>query len=120
MDVNITAVQQNENKALPQYTQFYEVRNEGTSDILSARFSIVWPTHTPEGYAITELTAQPTVIEGNAVCDPVPIAGLGSKTTTGVNINCVTETKLTRNKRVVIRVSARVSSEALLQVFSTI
>ena len=73
LTVNITALQLNETKALPEYTQFFEVRNEGPSDIIGAKFRIVSPTHTPEGYAINELKAQPRIQEGVATCDPISL-----------------------------------------------
>ena len=91
------------------------MRNVGPSDILGSRFRILSPTHTSEGYAISVLIAQPTVIEGNAYCDDVPIGSL-SKTMTSVSIECVAEKKLTRNQRIVVRLMARLSSEALLNV----
>ncbi|KAK4002779.1 hypothetical protein OUZ56_004581 [Daphnia magna] len=114
--VNMTALQLNESTALPQYTQFYEVQNVGPSDVIGAKFRIVTPTHTPEGYAISELTAQPTVTEGNANCDPVQLT---SNPNVGViNIDCVTE-KMNNSERIVIRLNGRLSSEALLKQLNT-
>lgn len=109
----MTALQLNESTALPQYTQFYEMQNAGPSDIIGAKFRIVAPTHTPEGYAISELTAQPTVTEGRAVCDPIQLTSSPNKG--AITIDCITE-KMSRSERIVIRLNARLSSEALLKV----
>ncbi|XP_057364888.1 integrin alpha-PS2-like [Daphnia carinata] len=114
--VNMTALKMNEDTALPHYAQFYEVQNVGPSDVTHAKFRIVIPTHTLEGYAISELTAQPNVTEGKAHCDPVqlkPNPNVGV-----INIDCVTE-KMTNRERVVIRLNSRLSSEALLKQLNT-
>lgn len=88
------------------------MRNIGPSDILAARLQIIAPTRTPEGYAITELTAQPIVTEGfQTTCDPVD---LKSQITV---INCESG-RLKRNERVVIRLLSRILTEALIKVIS--
>ena len=94
---------------LPTYLQFYEILNGGPSDVLSTEFVIASPTKTPEGYAISTWTSQPIIEEGSATCDPFQDTG------NSVVLKCRTETLL-RSKRIVVRVSARISTEALVQV----
>jgi hypothetical protein len=116
LTVNTTALQLGEIKALPEYTQFCEVRNEGPSDIIGAKFRIVFPTHTPEGYAINELKAQPTIQTGAATCDIVPLAEKPNKKP--IDINCVVN-RMTGGQRVVIKLIAQLASEAFLEVIIT-
>lgn len=116
LTVNITALQLNEINALPEYTQFFEVRNEGPSDIIGAKFRIVFPTHTPEGHAINKLKAQPKIQEGTATCDPISLTEKPNKEP--IFINCVTN-RMTRGHRIVIALMAQLSSEALLNVLYT-
>ena len=93
---------------------FMAETNRGPSEILNATFRIELPTKTPEGFAISELTAQPVVIEGAAVCDPVPL-GANSTESGVITMTCQTE-RISRFERVVVRLSARISTEALIQV----
>lgn len=107
--VNVTALQ---NDTAGSYSQFFEMRNGGPSDILSARLQIVTPTRTPEGYAISELATQPVVTDGLlATCDPVD---LKSQITI---VNCESG-RLKRQERVVIRLLFRILSEALIKVLN--
>lgn len=110
--VNVTALQQ-EGAQAPTYVQFYEVRNMGPSELLGTSFRIVSPTKTPEGFAISDMTAQPVVIEGIAICDPIPIGS--NDTASDITVNCRTE-RISRYERVVVRLSARLLSDALIQV----
>ena len=98
---------------MPEYTLFYEVRNDGPSDIIGTKFRIVFPTHTPEGYAINELISPPKIQEGAATCDPVSLSVKPNNEP--IYINCEAN-RMTQGKRVVIVLMAKLSSEALLNV----
>lgn len=116
LSINTTALKTNGSNSIPHYTQFYEVRNVGPSDVVSGRFRIVFPTHTPEGYSINELTAQPTV-NGSATCDTVSIASRAQETA-GIDINCEFG-RMARNARAVIILMAKLSPEAFLKVITS-
>lgn len=115
LSVNLTAVEINGTNAIPHYTQFFEARNLGPSNIISGRFRIFFQTHTDEGYAINELTAQPTVADGQATCNPVSVKTRSQGEVNGINIDCEMG-KIASKGRVVIRLTARLSPEALLKV----
>ena len=127
----------------PEFTHFYEIRSTGPSDILGVDVLILFPSKTLQGHQLSRLTSQPTVTEGQASCDPLllkdtlnnhnnnqsqengeaPEMPLSTPPTlsqspdaTNTVIRCRTE-RITRNDRVVIRLSARLSSEAIIMVF---
>jgi len=119
----------------PEFTHFYEIRSTGPSDILGVDLVILFPTMTSEGYELSQLTGQPTVTQGEASCDLLELEEeqLNNGDAGDINatlplealtlpddgkdliIRCRTK-HLTRNDRVVIRLSARVSAEAVLNV----
>lgn len=113
LSVNVTAVEINGTNAIPHYTQFFEAQNSGPSNILGGRFQIFFQTHTAEGYAINELTAQPAVEKGQATCAPVSVKTRSLEN--GINIDCEMG-KIASKASVVIRLQARLSPEALLKV----
>ena len=94
------------------YKQYYEVRNVGPSDVLSAVLRITFPIKTIDGYVINELMGQPYVNEGPAVC----------KTTEGestIDIEC-SITRMIPKERTVVYLEAQLSSEALTKVIKNI
>lgn len=119
----------------PEFVHFYEIRSTGPSDILGVDVVILFQTTTSMGHQLSQLTGQPTVTQGEASCDSLVLENvpLNDPNTVDVNrtspekklhypvdekntvIRCRTN-RLTRSDRVVIRLSARVSAEAVVNV----
>ena len=106
------------------FVQFFEVRNQGPSDILATTLQISLPVYTEDGDEILELLKQLTVTEGVADCQSVPLNSQEANTmlryngeigTRAVVINCTTG-RIVSNDRVVIRLSARLSPKGVINV----
>lgn len=106
----------------PTFVQFFEVRNQGPSDILGATLQIGLPLYTDDGAEIIQMLKQLTVTEGEADCQSIPLGNYESTLPfryngeAAVAINCTTG-RIGSNDRVVIRLSARLSAEAIINVW---
>ena len=143
MSVTQEMAQKNQTEHVwPQFTHFYEIRSAGPSDILAVELTIMFPVFTSEGFEMSEFVDQPLVTEGVASCNPVPLKTANSNnkwnemdsptnSTIPVSVSSTEAPqivskepvvirckigRITWDDRVVIKLSARVCAEALMNV----